>query len=84
VGYDYVHVAVDDHSRLAYVEVITLAQEWAYAAVYDSSAQRVAALPAWLHGYNHHGPHTALTGHPPALPRQQPLQRGHLAAVLRQ
>lgn len=22
VGYDYVHVAVDDHSRLAYVEVI--------------------------------------------------------------
>jgi transposase InsO family protein len=143
VGYDYVHVAVDDHSRLAYVEVITaeeggengvacagflrraaefyagygvtvervmtdnamayvrsrafaavlaelgarhvrikprcpwtngkaerfnrtLAVEWAYAAVYDSSAQRVAALPAWLHGYNHHRPHTALGGHPPA------------------
>jgi hypothetical protein len=22
VGYDYVHVAVDDHSRLAYVEVL--------------------------------------------------------------
>jgi transposase InsO family protein len=143
VGYDYVHVAVDDHSRLAYVEVITtaeggengqacagflrrtaefytgygisveqvmtdnamayvrsrlfataltdigavhkptkprcpwtngkaerlnrtLAQEWAYAAVYDSSAQRVAALPDWLHGYNHHRPHTALGGHPPA------------------
>ena len=143
VGYDYVHVAVDDHSRLAYVEVIdtaqggengaacagflrraaafyaghgvtvqrvmtdnamayvrsrvfaaalaeigarhvrikprcpwtngkaerfnrTLAVEWAYAAVYDSSMQRVAALPAWLHGYNHHRPHTALGGHPPA------------------
>jgi transposase InsO family protein len=143
VGYDYVHVAVDDHSRLAYVEVIaateggengpacagflrraaafyaghgvtvervmtdnamaytrsrlfaaalaeigarhvrtkprcpwtngkaerfnrTLAAEWAYAAVYDSSAARVAALPAWLHGYNHHRPHTALGGHPPA------------------
>jgi transposase InsO family protein len=143
VGYDYVHVAVDDHSRLAYVEVITtehggenghacagflrraaafyaghgvriervmtdnamayirsrrfaealaeigavhrpikprcpwtngkaerfnrtLAVEWAYAAVYDSSAERVAALPAWLHGYNHHRPHTALNGHPPA------------------
>jgi transposase InsO family protein len=143
VGYDYVHVAVDDHSRLAYVEIIssadggenaaacagflrrtadwfaghgiriervmtdnalaytrsrdfaaalaeigaqhrrtkprcpwtngkaerfnrTLAQEWAYAAVYDSSAERVAALPAWLHGYNHHRPHTALGGHPPA------------------
>jgi transposase InsO family protein len=143
VGYDYVHVAVDDHSRPAYVEVLTaaeggenqhacagfvrratawfagygvtverimtdnawayrrsclfaatlaelgiahrptkprcpwtngkaerfnrtLAVEWAYAAVYDSSAERVAWLPAWLHGYNHHRPHTALGGHPPA------------------
>jgi transposase InsO family protein len=144
VGYDYVHVAVDDHSRLAYVEVISLAEggenqhacagfirratawftdnygvtverimtdnawayrksrlfaatlaelgiahrptkprcpwtngkaerfnrtlavEWAYAAVYHSSAERVASLPAWLHGYNHHRPHTALGGHPPA------------------
>jgi transposase InsO family protein len=144
VGYDYVHVAVDDHSRLAYVEVIglaeggenqhacagfvrratawfagnygvtverimtdnawayrksrlfaatlaelgiahrptkprcpwtngkaerfnrTLAVEWAYAAVYNSSAERVASLPAWLHGYHHHRPHTALGGHPPA------------------
>jgi transposase InsO family protein len=44
----------------------TLAIEWAYAAVYDSSAERVAALPTWLHGYNHHRPHTALGGHPPA------------------
>lgn len=143
VGYDYVHVAVDDHSRLAYVEVIntaqggenqhactgflrraqawftdhgveierimtdnamsyrrsrlfadtcteldiarrftkprcpwtngkaerfnrTLAQEWAYAAAFVSSAQRVASLPTWLHGYNFHRPHTALGGHPPA------------------
>jgi len=143
VGYDYVHVAVDDHSRLAYVEVIdttdggenqhactrflrhaaafftdhgviierimtdnamtyrnsrlfaaactelgisqrftkprcpwtngkaerfnrTLAQEWAYATVFDSSAERVASLPTWLHGYNFHRPHTALGGHSPA------------------
>jgi transposase InsO family protein len=138
VGYDYVHVAVDDHSRLAYVEVLpdergatcagflrragkffadyaitiervmtdnawcyrrsrdfqaavaelgavqrfikphcpwtngkaerfnqTLAYEWAYARVFDSSAQRVDSLPAWLHGYNHHRPHTALAGKPP-------------------
>jgi transposase InsO family protein len=138
VGYDYVHVAVDDHSRLAYVEVLpdergitcagflrragrffagygitierimtdnawcyrrshhfqaavaelgavqrfikphcpwtngkaerfnqTLAYEWAYATVFDSSAQRVASLPDWLHGYNHHRPHTALAGKPP-------------------
>jgi transposase InsO family protein len=143
VGYDYVHVAVDDHSRLAYVEVInaggggenqhactgfllrahawfldhdvvverimtdnamayrnsrlfaatcaeldiaqrftkprcpwtngkaerfnrTLAQEWAYATAFASSAERVASLPTWLHGYNFHRPHTALGGHPPA------------------
>jgi transposase InsO family protein len=138
VGYDYVHVAVDDHSRLAYVEVLTdergttcagflrragaffaryaitvervmtdnawcyrrsrdfraavtelgaeqrfikphcpwtngkaerfnqtLAYEWAYARVFDSSTQRVDSLPDWLHGYNHHRPHTALAGKPP-------------------
>jgi len=148
VGYDdvhvdCVHVAVDDHSRLAYVEVIdtgaggenqhactrflrhavaffadhgvtverimtdnamayrnsrlfaatcaelgisqrftkprcpwtngkaerfnrTLALEWAYATAFGSSAERVASLPTWLHGYNFHRPHTALGGHSPA------------------
>lgn len=138
VGYDYVHVAVDDHTRLSYVEVLadekgqtcagfitragaffagygikiervlsdnafayrksaafrdavaalgaqqrfikphcpwtngkaerfnqTLAFEWAYAAVYDNSQQRVDSLSTWLHGYNHHRPHTALAGKPP-------------------
>src|SRR5690606_18795605 len=44
----------------------TLAVEWAYATAYDYSADRVAALPAWLHDYNHHRPHTAHGGHPPA------------------
>ena len=39
----------------------TLAIEWAYAAVYDSSAERVAALPAWLHGYNQPVSYTHLT-----------------------
>ena len=39
--------------------------QWAYARVFDSSAQRVDSLPAWLHGYNHHRPHTALAGKPP-------------------
>jgi transposase InsO family protein len=43
----------------------TLAYEWAYARVFDSSAQRVDSLPDWLHGYNHHRPHTALGGKPP-------------------
>jgi transposase InsO family protein len=26
---------------------------------------RTAALPIWLHTYNHHRNHTALGGHPP-------------------
>ncbi len=44
----------------------TLADEWAYAAAYDSDAERAAAYPAWLHRYNHHRGHTALGGRPPA------------------
>jgi transposase InsO family protein len=139
VGYDYVHCAIDDHSRLAYAEIHpdetaatcaaflraaaswfadhgidridrvmtdnampyrrsnawrdalrdlgaaaqftrsyrpqtngkaerfnrTLADEWAYNRPFDSSADRAAALPGWLHTYNHHRSHTALGGHPP-------------------
>src|SRR4051794_8019743 len=44
----------------------TLAEEWAYAAVYTSDAERAAAYPGWLHRYNHHRGHTALGGRPPA------------------
>jgi hypothetical protein len=140
VGYDYLHVCIDDHSRLAYAEVLpdetgatcaafitragtfmagygisvqrvmsdnafayrhshayadavaalspgarrkfikphcpwtngkaerlnqTANDEWARAAVYDSSAERTAALAPWLHEYNHHRPHAALGGLPP-------------------
>jgi transposase InsO family protein len=139
VGFDYVHCAIDDHTRLAYAEIHsdetaatwaaflrsaaawfatvgidriervmtdnamayrrstawrqallelaaqprftrsyrpqtngkaerfnrTLADEWAYIRPFDSSADRAAALPGWLHTYNHHRSHTALGGHPP-------------------
>jgi transposase InsO family protein len=138
IGYEFVHSAVDDHSRLAYSEIHadekadtcagfldralayftdhnapvrevitdnawsyrhgrrwrerlaaegirhrfirpyrpqtngkverfnrTLLEEWAYAAVFTSSRDRAAALPAWLHTYNHHRSHTALDGQPP-------------------
>jgi transposase InsO family protein len=139
VGYDYVHCAIDDHTRLAYAEIHpdetaatcagflraaaawfathginriervmtdnamayrrshdwrqalsdldaqprftrsyrpqtngkaerfnrTLADEWAYLRPFDSSAERAAALPGWLHTYNHHRSHTALGGLPP-------------------
>jgi transposase InsO family protein len=139
VGYDFVHCAIDDHTRLAYAEIHpdetgatcaaflqraaawfatvgidriervltdnamayrrstawrqtladlgaqqrftrnyrpqtngkaerfnrTLAEEWAYIRPFDSSADRAAALPGWLHTYNHHRSHTALGGNPP-------------------
>jgi transposase InsO family protein len=137
-GYDYIHAAVDDHSRLAYSEVLpdqrgataaafwlraaawftdqgihvlavltdngssyvclefraalaatgvahkrtrpyrpqtngkverfnrTLITEWAYAKPYRSESARRAALPRWLHIYNHHRPHTSLGRRPPA------------------
>ena len=138
LGYSYLHVAVDDHSRLAYVEILpdeqahtaaafwhrtvlwfaaqgitiqrvltdngscyrsgtwaeamantdcthkrtrprrpqtngkaerfnrTLLTEWAYARPYRSERLRRRALPKWLHIYNHHRAHTALSGLPPA------------------
>jgi transposase InsO family protein len=44
----------------------TLLDEWAYARPYRSEADRRAALPGWLHIYNHHRGHTALGGHSPA------------------
>jgi transposase InsO family protein len=44
----------------------TLATEWAYARPYRSERARRAALPGWLHTYNHHRHHTALGGRPPA------------------
>jgi transposase InsO family protein len=43
----------------------TLADGWAYGRFYASESARRAALPAWLHDYNHHRPHTAIGGHPP-------------------
>jgi transposase InsO family protein len=139
VGFDYVHAAIDDHTRIAYAEIHpdekadtcagflrraaaafaqlgidhvervmtdnamayrrsrawraalaeigaqarftrsyrpqtngkaerlnrTLAEEWAYSRPFTSNDERAAALPDWLHTYNHHRNHTALGGHPP-------------------
>ena len=44
----------------------TLADEWAYARLYHSDAERCEEFPRWLHTYNHHRGHTALGGQPPA------------------
>jgi transposase InsO family protein len=43
----------------------TLADGWAFARLFPSESHRRRALPAWLHEYNHHRPHTAIGGHPP-------------------
>jgi transposase InsO family protein len=43
----------------------TSLREWLYASPYESSAQRTAAMPAWLCDYNNRRPHAALGGKPP-------------------
>jgi transposase InsO family protein len=44
----------------------TLLNEWAYARVYGSSAERTAALPLFLDRYNFRRPHGSLGKKPPA------------------
>jgi transposase InsO family protein len=43
----------------------TLTDRWAYDAVYGSSSERAAALPAWLDDYNRRRPHRSLGRMPP-------------------
>lgn len=43
----------------------TLLDEWAYLRPYTSNTERTNALADFLHTYNHHRCHTALSGHPP-------------------
>jgi hypothetical protein len=43
----------------------TLADGWAFTRFYGSESARRAALPAWIHHYNHHRPHTAIGQVPP-------------------
>jgi transposase InsO family protein len=136
-GWEYLHVAIDDHSRLSYAEVLTdqasssaaafvsrtvqwyaergivvervmtdnggcyisrafkaaceahnvrhrrtrpytprtngkaerliqtLSREWAHRFSYTSSTHRTEVLPRYLHFYNYHRAHTALSGAPP-------------------
>lgn len=44
----------------------TLLNEWAYARIYGSSAERTAALPLYLDRYNYRRPHGSLSHQPPA------------------
>jgi transposase InsO family protein len=43
----------------------TLAEGWAFKRFYNSESARLAALPAWIHEYNHHRPHSAIGKHSP-------------------
>jgi transposase InsO family protein len=43
----------------------TALREWAYAQTYQTSDQRTAELPAWLHRYNWHRPHGGLKSQTP-------------------
>jgi transposase InsO family protein len=44
---------------------LTLDREWAYVRPYRSNQQRLNALGAWRHDYNHHRPHRAPNGRSP-------------------
>src|SRR6202042_3794388 len=137
IGWEYVHLAIDDHSRVAYSEILpdekrgsclrflfnalrffrslgvkvervmtdngssfrsrryakalrrlkirrlrttpytpktngkaerfvqTSLREWAYATAYETSEDRAAQLPGWLHRYNWHRPHASIGAKPP-------------------
>jgi transposase InsO family protein len=43
----------------------TLVEGWAFKKFYNSESARLAALPAWVHRYNHHRPHSAIGKHSP-------------------
>lgn len=43
----------------------TSLREWAYACAYNTSAERAAELPRWLHHYNWHRPHGSIKSKPP-------------------
>ncbi len=43
----------------------TALREWAYARAYDTSRQRAAELPFWMHRYNWHRPHGSIGSMPP-------------------
>jgi len=56
----------------------TLVDGWAYGGVYSTNGQRRLALPAFIDYYNHHRPHRALSGTPPA---QRLAERNNVAGT---
>lgn len=43
----------------------TMLAEWAYARLYHSNNERLAALDPWVEHYNYRRPHSALEGRSP-------------------
>ena len=43
----------------------TSLREWAYRCAYNTSDERTAELPRWLHRYNWHRPHGSIGAKPP-------------------
>jgi len=43
----------------------TAIREWAYARLYQNSAERLAHLEPWIHSYNWHRPHAGIDQKPP-------------------
>ena len=58
----------------------TMLGGWAYGAIYGTSHERRAALPAWLDFYNRRRPHGSL-GHQPPLQRLEALRRNNLVGT---
>jgi transposase InsO family protein len=58
----------------------TMLREWAYAAVYGSSPERVAAVSGWVERYNYRRRHGAL-GHRPPIQRLRELQGNNVAGI---
>ncbi len=58
----------------------TMLREWAYAAVYGSSADRAAALSGWIERYNFRRRHGAL-GHRPPIARLRERAGNNVAGI---
>jgi len=58
----------------------TMLREWAYAAVYGSSADRAAALSGWIERYNFRRRHGAL-GHRPPIARLRERTGNNVAGI---
>src|SRR4051794_26165087 len=55
----------------------TLVEGWAFKKFYNSESARLAALPAWVHEYNHHRPHSAI-GNAAPMTRMNNLAGHHI------